>query len=110
MLAQFSHVHATTSDPTVICSSECHALLDLGNRQCRIQSLGARAAAVEDGVASVHAHRVVQRILPLGRLLVARVGDPPVRLKQDGGAEVLLAVPPVRGAGCAAAGAENALV
>jgi hypothetical protein len=31
-------------------------------------------------------------------------------LKQDGGAEVLLAVPPVRGAGCAAAGAENALV
>ena len=61
-------------------------------------------------MASVQAHAVVERVLALGLLLVSRVGDPAVALQQDGGAEVLLLVPPVRGARGRAAGAENALV
>ncbi len=61
-------------------------------------------------MASVQAHAVVQHLFPLGRALVARIGEPAVRLQQDGGAEVLFAVPPVRGAGGGAAGAEDAFV
>ena len=61
-------------------------------------------------MASVQAHAVVERILPLLSLLVSRVGDPSIRLQQDGWAEVLLTVPPVRRAGSRAASAENALV
>ena len=61
-------------------------------------------------MASVQAHAVVQGVLALGHLLVSRVGDPAVRLEKDSGAEVLLLVPPVRGAGCRAAGTENAFV
>lgn len=61
-------------------------------------------------MAAVQGHAVVQRIFALLRLLVSRVGDPAVRLEEHGRAKVLLAVPPVRGAGGAAAGAENALV
>jgi hypothetical protein len=77
--------------------SEGHALLDLGNRKRRVQSLGARPRAVENGVASVQAHAVVKSILALGLLLVTRVGDPAVRLEEHGGAEVFFLVPPVRG-------------
>ena len=61
-------------------------------------------------MAAVDAHGVVERGLALGLLLVAAVGNPAVRLQQDGGAEVFLRVPPVRRARRAAAGAEDALV
>lgn len=61
-------------------------------------------------MATVQAHAVVKRILALGLLLVSRVGDPAVALQQHGGAEVLLLIPPVRGARGRAAGAENAFV
>lgn len=61
-------------------------------------------------MASVQAHAVVESVLALGLLLVSRVGDPAVRLEEDGRAEVLFLVPPVRGAGSGAAGAENALI
>ena len=43
-------------------------------------------------------------------LLITRIGEPAVGLEKNGGTQVLLGVPPVRGAGGAAAGAENALV
>jgi hypothetical protein len=89
---------------------ESHALLDLRNGQRRVQALGARPRAVENGVASVQAHAVVQRILALGPLLISRVGDPAVALQQHSGAEVFFLVPPVRGARRRAAGAEDALV
>lgn len=85
-------------------------LLDLGNSTSRVQTLGAGSRAVEDGVATVHAHAVIQGVLALGGLLVSGVGQPAVGLEQDGGAKILLAVPPVRGAGGRAAGAENAFV
>jgi len=87
-----------------------HALLDLGNRQAGVEALGACPGAVENGVAAVQAHRVVEGVLALGSPLVAGIDQPPVRLEQDGGAEVLLRVPPVRGARRRAARAENALV
>ena len=61
-------------------------------------------------MAAVQAHGVVEGGLALALALVARVGEPPVRLQQDGGAQVLLRVPPVGWARCRAAGAQNALV
>ena len=92
------------------CLSESHALLDLSNRQRRVQTLRACPRAVENGVASVQAHAVVQGVLAFGLLLITRVGDPAVRLEEDGGSKILLLVPPVGWAGCRAAGAENAFV
>lgn len=74
---------------------ECHALLDLSDRKSRVEALRARPRAVENGVASVQAHAVVEGVLALGLLLVTRVGDPAVGLKEDGRTEVLLLVPPV---------------
>mmetsp|Transcript_69893 Transcript_69893/g.197200 ORF Transcript_69893/g.197200 Transcript_69893/m.197200 type:complete len:210 (+) Transcript_69893:17-646(+) len=76
----------------------------------RVQALRAAVRAVHDAVAAVELHRVVHPRQPLLRVLVARVGDPPVRLHEHGGAEVELGVPPVGGAGGHAAGAEDALV
>ena len=61
-------------------------------------------------MASIKTHAVVQRVVALRRLLIAAVGDPTVRLEEDSGAEVLLAVPPVGRARCATAGTQNALV
>jgi hypothetical protein len=49
---------------------EGHALLDLGNRQRGVQSLGARPRAVENGVAAVQTHAVVEGVLALSHLLV----------------------------------------
>lgn len=90
--------------------TKSHRLLDLLDRLAGIQPLRTRPRAVQDGVAPVQAHAVVQHLLALGRALVARVGEPAVRLQEHGGAEVLLAVPPVRGARGRAAGAEDAFV
>ena len=75
--------------------SESHALLDLGNRQRRVQALWTRPTAVEDGVATVQTHAVVECVLALGRALVTGIGDPAIGLEEDGWAEVLFAVPPV---------------
>jgi hypothetical protein len=61
-------------------------------------------------VAAVQAHGVVEGLLALLLLLIPRVGQPPVALQQHGGAEVLLAVPPVAGARRRAARAQDALV
>lgn len=90
--------------------SDREVLLDLGDGEARVQALGAGAGAVEDGVAAVEGHVVVEGGAALGGALVARVGEPAVGLEEDGGAEVLLGVPPVRGARGGAAGAEDALV
>jgi len=61
-------------------------------------------------VASVDAHRVVECIETLVFALVAGVGKPAVGLEENRWAKILFAVPPVRWAGCAAAGTENAFV
>ena len=87
-----------------------HLLLNLRNGLARVQTLGAGACAVENGVATVQAHAVLEVGLALGLALVARVGEPAVALQQDRGAEVLFRVPPVRRARGRAASAENAFV
>ena len=61
-------------------------------------------------MAAIQTHAVIQGGLALLGVFVARVGDPAVGLQQHGGAEVFFAVPPVRGAGGGAAGAEDAFV
>ena len=76
-----------------------HTLLNLRNRQRRIESLGTRSRAVQNRVAPVQAHAVVKRVLALSHLLVSAVCDPAVRLQQNSRAEVLLLIPPVGGAG-----------
>jgi len=58
--------------------SKSHALLDLGNGESRVQALGASPAAVQNGVATVQAHAVVESVHALGGLLVTGVGDPAV--------------------------------
>lgn len=93
-----------------VAESEGHLLLDLGDGAAGVEALGACARAVEDGVAAVEAHAVVERLVTLGPLLVARIGQPAVRLQKDGGSKVFLRVPPVRRARCAAAGTEDALI
>jgi len=106
---RFSQLNSTKLIPTHLLR-ESHTLLDLRNRQTRVQPLRTRPRAVHDGVAAVEAHAVVERVLALGGALVAGVGDPAVGLQQHGGAEVFFLVPPVRRARGAAAGAENAFV
>lgn len=49
-------------------------------------------------------------MLPVCLVLIARVIDPAVRLQKDGRTKVFFRVPPVRGAGCAAAGTEDTFV
>lgn len=87
-----------------------HRLLDLGNSLTGVEALRASTGAVEDSVASVEAHRVLEVCLALGGALITGISEPAVRLEQDGRAKILLSVPPVRRAGCGAACAENALV
>lgn len=87
-----------------------NCMLDLVNGATRIEVLGASVGAVHDSVAAIELVGVVQTLQTLLGHLVSRVGDPSVGLLQDGGSEVLVAVPPVGGAGGGAAGAEDALV
>lgn len=60
-------------------------LLGLGDGFARVQALGAGPCAVENGVAPVDAHAVVEGGLALGGALVTRVNQPAVRLEQNGG-------------------------
>lgn len=90
--------------------AKSHLLLDLGNGLAGVETLGAGPRAVENGVAAVQAHGVLELALARRRALVSGVDQPPVRLQQDGGAEVLFGIPPVRGARRRAAGAQDALV
>ena len=76
----------------------------------RVRTDRCETTYVEDGVATVQRHAVLETLLALSTVAITRVGDPSIGLHQDGGAEVLVLVPPVRGARGRAAGAENALV
>lgn len=91
-------------------SSKRHRLLNLRNRLAGIQPLRARPRAVQNRVTPVQTHAVVEHLLALRFVLVAGVGEPAVGLEEDGGAEVLFAVPPVGGAGCRAASTKDAFV
>lgn len=93
-----------------VCLDKGHGSLDLGNGQTGVKTLGAGSGAVHNGVASVQRHGVLEHLLSLGGGLVSRVDHPSVGLHEHGGTQVLLLVPPVRGARGGAAGAQNALV
>ena len=86
------------------------SMLDLVDGTTRVEILGASVRAVHDGVAAVQLVGVVQVLQTLLGHLITRIGDPAVRLLQDGGTQVLVGMPPVRGAGGGAARAQNALV
>ena len=79
-------------------SLESQLLPNLGDGQAGVQALGACPRAVQDRVAPVQAHGVVEGGLALLLVFVSRVDNPAVRLEEDGGPQVLLGVPPVRGA------------
>lgn len=59
-------------------SGESHTLLDLCDCQRRVQTLGAGPTAIENGMAPVQAHAVVQGILAFSGPLVSRVCYPAV--------------------------------
>ena len=61
-------------------------------------------------MAAIQTHGIVERGLALLGPLVAGIGQPAIALQQHGGAEVLLAVPPVARARGRAARAQDAFV
>jgi hypothetical protein len=60
---------------------ESHALLDLRDGLGGVEALGARSRAIENSVASVQAHAVVESLLAFCCALVTRIGQPAVRLQ-----------------------------
>jgi len=87
-----------------------HSLLDLGDGLSGIEVLRTDLRAVHDGVAPVELEGVVEVVEALLRHRVPGVLDPPVRLHENGGSEVLVGVPPIGRTGGRAAGAEDTLV
>lgn len=73
-------------------------LLDLSDGLAGVEALRARSRAVHDGVATVDAERILEPFQAGLCGFVARVNDPAVGLHEDGWAQVLVTVPPVRGA------------
>lgn len=96
--------------PSFVTLRKSHVPLNLRDCQPRIQPLRTRPRAIKNSVAPIQTHAIIQRLLSFSLLLISRVGDPPVALKENGGTEILLAVPPIAGTGGAAAGAEDAFV
>lgn len=72
--------------------------------------LGARTGAVQDAVTSEKSHGVVEPGHALGGELVSAISHPAVRLHEHGGPEVVLGVPPVRGARGHTARTEDTLI
>lgn len=89
---------------------EGHRLLNLRNRQCRVQSLGTRPRAVQNGMTPVQTHTIVESILPLFGLLISRIRNPSVRLHEYSRTKILFRIPPVRRARSRTAGAKDAFV
>ena len=89
---------------------ESHLLLDFRNRQTRIQTLRARPRAIQNSMAPIQTHTIIQRSLALLFLLISTIRQPAITLQQHSRAEVFLAVPPVRRAGGGAASTQNTFV
>ena len=68
--------HPTSSIPL----RKRQALLDLSDRLRGVQSLRTRPAAVQDSVASVQAHAVVERFFAFGGAFITRVVEPSIGL------------------------------
>ena len=74
-----------------------HHLLDLGNRLCGVQTLGARLGAVHDRMAAVQPERVFEIIQTFARRLVAAVDQLAIGMQQSRWAKIAVAVPPIAG-------------
>lgn len=65
---------------------------------------------VHNSMTPVQFKRIVQLIQPFLRKLIPRILNPPVRLHEHRRSQILIGIPPVRGAGGGTARTEYALV
>jgi hypothetical protein len=101
----------TISQPHKLPSNlKSHLLLNLRNRQPRIQALRTSPRTVQDSMTPIQTHTIIQRRLPLLLLLIPAIRKPPITLQQHRGSQILLTIPPIRRARGRATGAENAFV
>ena len=76
----------------------------------RVETLGACERAHTNLIALTEFHVTSELLETLICILIARVNNPSVGLHENGRSQIVLRVPPVRGAGGLAASAEHALV
>ena len=91
-------------------SSKSHSLLNLRNRLPRIQPLRTRPTTIQNSMAPIQTHTIIQHSFPLLLVFIPAIRQPPITLQQHRGAEILFGVPPVGRAGGGAAGAQNAFI
>ena len=84
--------------------------LEMLKGSSRVQSLGASQGAEADLVALSELHVTTEHLETLISELISRINDPPVGLHKHSRSQVVLRVPPVRGASGLAAGTEDAFV
>src|SRR5690348_4261332 len=106
----FSGEPVSTSPENALAPALDHLLLDLRNRLAGVQSLGAGAGAVENGVTAVESEWVFEIVQPFAGRLVAGVCEPTPGLEEGGGPQEAITVPPVARAARRAAETENAFV
>ncbi len=85
-------------------------LLGFGNCLCRVEALGTGVRAIHDRVATIETESIFQLVQTLTGHLVTAIGKPAVSLEEDGRAQKLVAVPPIRRATGRAARTEDAFV
>jgi len=83
------------------------SLFDFGNGLARVQTLWTGVGAVHDGVAAEQTEWIIQIIQTFARRFITAVGNLTIGLQQDGRAQVPITVPPIAGARCLAAEAQN---
>ena len=69
---------------------ESHLLLDLRNRQPRIQPLRTSPRAIQNSMTPIQTHTVIQRRLPLLLLLISTIRQPPITLQQHRRSQIFL--------------------
>jgi hypothetical protein len=71
----------TSPTTAEISSLKSHLLLDLRNRQPRIQALGACPRAIQNSMTPIQTHTIVQGRLPLLLLFIPAIRQPPITLQ-----------------------------
>ena len=80
----------TSPTPAEIRSLKSHLLLDLRNRQPRIQAFGACPRAIQNSMTPIQTHTIIQGRLPLLLLFIPAIRQPPITLQQHRGSQILL--------------------
>jgi len=78
--------HPPTNNPNL----ESHLLLNLRNRQPGIQSLRTSPRTIQNSMAPIQTHTIIQRRLPLLLLLIPAIRQPPITLQQYRRSQILL--------------------